>query len=195
MMFDIEDIVDIKFAAEAATLAHKGQMRKDNNTPYIAHPARVAGLVTSLGYRSMYGSDLKLAVCVAWLHDVVEDTDVEIDDCVNQLYYMSDADKKETIECVLALTKNDSLHPRKVKMQDSIDRILEAPKAAVLVKICDRIDNYMDMGYCSNDFRKVYYNETHELYDALVPKAKKCGFNDAIDMFGKAIDFVEDGWD
>ena len=35
----------IKAAADHASQAHKGQLRKDRKTPYITHPARVAGLV------------------------------------------------------------------------------------------------------------------------------------------------------
>ena len=35
----------IKTAADHASRARKGQFRKDRRTPYITHPARVAGLV------------------------------------------------------------------------------------------------------------------------------------------------------
>ena len=56
----------IKTAADHASRAHKGQLRKDRRTPYITHPARVAGLVAMF-----HGSHV--AIISAWLHDVYED--------------------------------------------------------------------------------------------------------------------------
>ncbi|RKW70438.1 HD domain-containing protein [Galactobacter caseinivorans] len=55
-----------------ATSAHAGQQDKAGR-PYIEHPARVAALVAQdVGPRHA-------AVAVAWLHDVVEDTDVTLE--------------------------------------------------------------------------------------------------------------------
>ena len=54
-----------------ATSAHAGQRDKAGR-PYIEHPARVAAAVASA-----YGPR-HAAVAVAWLHDVVEDTDVTL---------------------------------------------------------------------------------------------------------------------
>lgn len=53
-----------------ATMAHAGQIDKARE-PYINHPARVAD-------RLEYGRFFDRAV--AWLHDVVEDTTVTLDD-------------------------------------------------------------------------------------------------------------------
>ena len=60
----------IKTAADHASRAHKGQFRKDRKTPYITHPARVAGLVGTFN-----GSHV--AIIAAWLHDVYEDCSPE----------------------------------------------------------------------------------------------------------------------
>ena len=57
-------------AATVATRAHAGHKRKDGS-PYIAHPMRVAFRVSEQGV---------YAQIVALLHDVVEDTDVTLDD-------------------------------------------------------------------------------------------------------------------
>ncbi len=48
--------------------AHHGQTDK-SGVPYIFHPARVAACFTN-----------EAVVCVAWLHDVLEDSDFTIDD-------------------------------------------------------------------------------------------------------------------
>ena len=45
--------------------AHAGQFRRDGKTPYFEHPKRVVQLVEG---------DLELQA-VAWLHDVLEDTE------------------------------------------------------------------------------------------------------------------------
>lgn len=53
----------IRWAKATATKWHKGQFRRDGKTPYIKHPEAVANAVE--GWQ---------AKCVAWLHDVLEDT-------------------------------------------------------------------------------------------------------------------------
>lgn len=58
----------IELALQIATKAHEGQVDK-SNTPYINHPIHVASLV-----------DTENEKIVALLHDVVEDTDVTIED-------------------------------------------------------------------------------------------------------------------
>ncbi len=66
----------IEIARAIATVAHSGQVDK-TGAPYIEHPARVAGFVevdpSSKGAIATY-------VAAAWLHDVVEDTAVTLDD-------------------------------------------------------------------------------------------------------------------
>lgn len=60
---------DLEVAARAiATVAHAGQVDKAGN-PYIEHPARVAARV----------ADHVEDAAVAWLHDVLEDTDVTVE--------------------------------------------------------------------------------------------------------------------
>jgi (p)ppGpp synthase/HD superfamily hydrolase len=56
-------------AEEIARQAHKDQFRRDGKTPYITH---VEDVVSRLE-----GENEKI---VAWLHDVVEDTDVTVED-------------------------------------------------------------------------------------------------------------------
>lgn len=58
----------VAIARRIATEAHAGQIDKAGS-PYIDHPRRVAARLTDLR-----------AQAVAWLHDVIEDTDVTPDD-------------------------------------------------------------------------------------------------------------------
>lgn len=62
------DVAMIIKAAELATAAHDGQMRRSGE-PYITHPIAVAGIVADLGLDEQ-------TVAAALLHDAVEDTRV-----------------------------------------------------------------------------------------------------------------------
>ena len=63
----------VRLAAQIATDAHRGQFRRDGVTPYISHPEAVA--------KRVEGDDL--AEAIAWLHDVLEDTAIKVQDLVS----------------------------------------------------------------------------------------------------------------
>src|SRR5262245_12532261 len=58
----------LEHALRAAEAAHRGQMRKGSDVPYVTHPIHCSILLARLGY-----SDAVLQA--ALLHDVVEDCD------------------------------------------------------------------------------------------------------------------------
>ena len=62
-----------KEALNFATAAHRGQIRKYTQEPYIEHPKRVAALVKTVAHTPEM-------LAAAYLHDVVEDTEVSIQD-------------------------------------------------------------------------------------------------------------------
>lgn len=64
-------------APQVAARAHQHQKRKDG-TPYIAHPVRVA-IRVSQRYTG-FGTHWYNAQIAAFLHDVVEDTDITIEE-------------------------------------------------------------------------------------------------------------------
>ena len=103
-----------------ATKAHAGQIDKAG-VPYIMHPLRVASKMKS-----------EAAMIVAVLHDVVEDTDVTMQD----LQKIFDAD---VLLAVNALTK-----VKGEPYSDYLMRVAMAP-LAIDVKIEDIKDN-MDIG-------------------------------------------------
>ena len=55
-----------------AAVAHRNQLRKGSDLPYIAHPVHVSVILIQHGF----GEDMAIA---GLLHDVVEDTDVPIE--------------------------------------------------------------------------------------------------------------------
>lgn len=72
-------------AEKIATKAHMGQVDKAG-VPYIEHPKTVASYCTT-----------EYAKIIGWLHDVVEDTDVTLDDLRKQGF---DEFLLEALDCV-----------------------------------------------------------------------------------------------
>lgn len=166
----------IKSAADHASHAHKGQFRKDRRTPYIVHPARVAG------YVGMFGGS-HVAIISAWLHDVYEDCTPEwisLTDSFIGALPLPDDERQEIAEIVDALTKKNTFPTKSARLSDSISRILDAPPEATLVKICDRIDNFLDTACRDGQVRKRYLVSTDEIIDRLSVRADFNGYEDAM---------------
>lgn len=107
----------VDLARSIATRAHTGQVDKSGEA-YIGHPARVAERVR--------GDDA--AEVVAWLHDVVEDTDVTLDDVRE---HFSDL----LVEAVDAMAKR-----RDETLDEYYCRVMANPIARA-VKLADIADN------------------------------------------------------
>ena len=106
----------IRLARLIATGAHCGQVDKGGN-PYIEHPKTVAFLVST-----------KEEKIVAWLHDVVEDTDVTLSDLLTLFDY-------KTVKAVEAITRKDG-EDRKAYLAR-----VKANPIATRVKIADLTHN------------------------------------------------------
>lgn len=166
----------IKSAADHASRAHKGQFRKDRKTPYITHPARVAGLVGTFN-----GSHV--AIISAWLHDVYEDCSpewiVKTDELIDNLPLPS-RERRDISAIVDALTKKNTVSGKAARLSDSLERILDAPAEATLVKLCDRIDNLLDSADRNGGFTKRYLASTDEVIGKLSKRASRYGYDAAL---------------
>lgn len=109
-------------AKEIATLAHQGQFRRDGVTPYIEHPAAVAS-VFSIG---------TWAEEIAWLHDVIEDTDWTAQDLLDH------GINGLVVDSVMTLT-----HQKGESYEDYIARI-SLDDWATQVKLADIAANLAD---------------------------------------------------
>ena len=169
-------LLAIKTAADHAARAHKGQFRKDRRTPYIIHPARVAALVGISG-------GTHVAIIAAWLHDIYEDCTPEwiaqTEEFIAHLPF-SDDEINDIAAIVDSLTKKNTIQGKAARLSDSIGRILDAPPEATLVKICDRIDNFLDTSLQGGQFRKRYLASTDEIIDRLSTRAELYGYNSAL---------------
>jgi (p)ppGpp synthase/HD superfamily hydrolase len=168
----------IKSAADHASRAHKGQFRKDRRTPYITHPARVAGLVGIFN-----GSHV--AVIAAWLHDVDEDCSQEwilkTDELIAGMRLPED-DRIDIAAIVGAMTKKNTLPNKADRLSDSLDRILDGPPEATLVKLCDRIDNLLDSADRNGGFTKHYLASTDAVIGKLSMRASLYRYDAALDI-------------
>lgn len=115
-----------------AARAHHGQSLPDSELPYIVHVALVT-MELMAALRAEPGRDEDLAVQCALLHDVVEDTDVSIEEVEARF-------GPAVARGVLALSKDATL-PGDQRMADSLRRIREQPREMWMVKLADRITN------------------------------------------------------
>ena len=115
--------LQIDKCAKIAIDAHAGQYRRDNKTPYIEHPYAVAKRVAHLGEKY---------VCVALLHDVLEDTKVTAHDLLTA------GVEEDIVAAVQILTK----HPN--RNYDEYLKIVKLNNLACHVKIADMLSNLVD---------------------------------------------------
>ena len=113
----------LKIAEQIAREVHKGQKRPIGNEDYITHPEAVA---------NSFDNDIECRT-VAWLHDVLEDSDLEFRDLIEKgvPYHLAQA--------VDALTRQ--------KDQNYKDYILQIceNEIAIKVKIADLKHNLSDL--------------------------------------------------
>jgi len=102
--------------------AHDGQRREDEDEPYIEHPMRVAYTVAN------EFDDVNL-FAAAILHDILEDSDKNIDDFPERVRYI-----------VNLLTKEDG------ESKDHAISKLGGNREALIIKLADRLDNYVGDG-------------------------------------------------
>jgi (p)ppGpp synthase/HD superfamily hydrolase len=166
----------VEIATEAASQAHRGQFRKNGKTPFIVHPTRVAELV------KFYGGD-HIGVIAAWLHDVIEDCD-DGEKIVHSALRQTNLPQQEQVEIfaiISALTKNPDIHGKSERLADILDRINQAPSQAILLKLCDRMDNLIDARDRGNKFLSVYLPLTDQIIDALSEGATNHGYIRALE--------------
>ena len=128
----------IKRAQEIAVVAHEGQKRTDGS-PYIKHPARVADAV-----------EARLKP-IAWLHDVVEDTQVTLENLKSEGFPLY------VIEAV------DLLTHRKGEPNLSYWGKIKANSDALAVKLADINDNVNDT---PSEYAKQKYGRALSFFNA-----------------------------
>ena len=124
-----------KLALTFASSAHKDQKRSDGK-PYIIHPIRVA---------NQFPRGLVGVRCVALLHDVLEDTNVTVDE-------LQESFPIGIVDSVVVLTKkeNESYFDFIMRISNGNDSI------AKMIKIADLTDNIEDNGKDTKHLKDKY---------------------------------------
>ena len=120
-----------QLAASFAARAHRDDLRKDNETPYIAHPARVAMIVAV-----EFGEHDSEVLAAALLHDVIEDGSTDFDAIAAQF-------GRRVAELVAAVSKDARL-PEEEREAAYDAQLTAGPSAARLIKLGDVLDNLTD---------------------------------------------------
>jgi GTP diphosphokinase / guanosine-3',5'-bis(diphosphate) 3'-diphosphatase len=134
-------------AYRVAETAHSGQMR-DEGTPYIVHPVRVA--VALADELEIYSPQL---ISGALMHDVIEDSSVTREQVRADF-------GEEIAQIVWLLTKFED-----VSLPVYLKAIEEAAHTgAPLVKLCDRLDNLRFLAHSPRAEKKRRYIRTTEAF-------------------------------
>lgn len=116
-------------AYDIARYAHREQVRKGSNVPYISHPTRVSFLLGQSGASSCL-------VASGYLHDVIEDTDYTEQD-LREIF------PKEVVDLVLTNTEDKTLSWEERK-QATIDSIKTCSQDTAWLILADKYDNLLD---------------------------------------------------
>jgi len=147
----------IKKAMHFAGDAHEGQVRNFQDVPYILHPISVAKLVEVYkGYNFT-----KILRVAALLHDTVEDTEVSLSEISREF-------NSEISGIIKELTNNrDKI--------DEIGKTIYLQKAltsmsdnSLYVKLCDRLDNVLDLKLTPKHFRERYAKQSEDIIKHLL---------------------------
>ncbi len=140
-----------------ATAAHAavGQLRKYTNEPYIVHPLEVCDLVRNV-------TDNHKMLAAALLHDVVEDTKIELRDIQKHF-----GEEVATLVYYLTDISKPSDGNRTARKFIDLEHIAKAPPEAKTIKLADLISNTSTIVKHDPEFAKVYLHEKANLLQVL----------------------------
>ena len=154
------DAREIEKAYAFAESKHKGQFR-DDGSPYITHPVRVAELTRT--YKP--STNAKMLYIAALLHDTLEDT-------YTSYRELEDNFGADVASLVMELSTAAQVpHILKGGKAEYLSHKMEnMTNYALFIKLCDRLDNLRDIKSTTEEKKKRMYNDTRIIMDYLHQK-------------------------
>jgi guanosine-3',5'-bis(diphosphate) 3'-pyrophosphohydrolase len=141
-------------AVAFAARAHRHQLRKDGETPYVSHPVRVSLIVQHL-----FGVTDPRILTAALLHDTIEDTTTDADDIVERF-------GPDVHRWVATLTKDKRL-PDAERERAYAAALVAGGWQVHICKLADVYDNLLDSSHVPPEKRRTTVERARFYLDAL----------------------------
>lgn len=156
-MYPDDSVQKIIRAYELADEAHRGQKRSSGED-FIIHPVQVAHILMDLGLDAD-------TVAAGLLHDVIEDTDVELEELREEF-------GDEIAMLVDGVTKLGRIEykNKKERQAESLRKMFLAMAKdirVIIIKLSDRLHNLRTLEYVDEDKQREKAHETLEIYAPL----------------------------
>src|ERR1041384_2062589 len=158
------DVKLIEHAYEYAAEHHADQYRASGER-FIEHPLEVAAILADMNMDTT-------TIVAALLHDVVEDTDITVEDVEREF-------GEETAGIVDGVTKLDKVtfQSKEAHQAETIRKMIIAMARDIrvlLIKLADRLHNMRTVGHLSRDTQELKARETLDIY---APLAHRLGIH------------------
>lgn len=145
-----------------AVKKHKGQVRKNDGRPYILHPFSVMQHL----YNSKESDNIYLLGIASLLHDLVEDCNVSLEKIAKKF-------GMKVASLVEELTSDKELIKVMGKTRYLSEKMTSMSSYALVIKLCDRLDNLTDIDKMSDEFREKYTKQTKDILNYIKEHRKK----------------------
>src|SRR5262249_27582854 len=141
-------------AVAFAARAHRSQLRKDGQTPYVSHVFRVCLVV-----RHVFGVDDPRVLSAAVLHDTLEDTTTDFDELREHF-------GDEVASWVASLSK-DTRRIEDEREKEYMAELARSPWQVQVCKLADVFDNLLDSTHVTPEQRTRVLRRAHNYLGAL----------------------------